>query len=71
MAKNASHKSKDNDGWTPLHHAASEGQTDIVNCLLENGASKFEMDKNGKTALNLAEEKGHSEIVKLLARTEN
>ena len=56
----------DKDGWTPIHHAANNGQTDIVKVLVNltdnpNATSSFVSPPNHMAALN-----GHSEIVKIL-----
>ena len=53
-----------------LHSAVVAGNLDIVKLLIENGAGlslKVSDGKmKGKSALDLAEENGHDEIVKLL-----
>lgn len=58
-------------GWTPLLEAivlndGGETQQAIVRLLLEHGASPHMTDKYGKTPLELAREKGFSEIAELL-----
>ena len=53
-------------GWTPLTHASSEGLFYIVRCLLNAGADVNVPNKDGKPALLLAADKGHTEIVKML-----
>jgi ankyrin repeat protein len=68
--------SKNNDGWSPLCAAAYAGYVPIVTLLLKNGAtidqaltadSKDDtLIKKGDTALQIAEKKGHVEVVKLL-----
>jgi pectate lyase len=55
-------------GWTPLHHAARRGNRDMVELLITKGADVNAKLRNGKTALSLAKEKGHTEIVELLRR---
>jgi ankyrin repeat protein len=58
---------KANDGSTALMLAASSGGSDLARALLSKGAdvtAKFR--KSGKTALDLAKERGHTEIVALL-----
>ena len=55
------------NGNTPLHVAALNGYTDIVRLLLEQpGIDTTRTNNEGKTALDLAREKGHSEISQLL-----
>ncbi|KAF2746455.1 putative proteasome regulatory particle subunit [Sporormia fimetaria CBS 119925] len=44
----------DSDGWTPLHHAVSEGHGDAALVLLLAGAEFEKEDKEGKRALELA-----------------
>lgn len=54
------------DGCTPLHEAAISGRVEIVQALLEGGASIDVKTKTGKTALCLAARKGHKDCIKLL-----
>ncbi|MBO4674853.1 MAG: ankyrin repeat domain-containing protein, partial [Elusimicrobiaceae bacterium] len=55
------------NGNTPLHVAALNGQTEIVRFLLEQpGIDKTIKNKDGKTAFDLAQEKGFAEIAGLL-----
>jgi len=58
-------------GWTPLLEAivlndGGEKQQQIVKLLLENGANPHMTDKYGKKPLELAKEKGYTEIAALL-----
>ena len=58
-------------GWTPLLEAivlndGGSTQQAIVALLLEHGASPHMTDKYGRTPLELAREKGFSEIARLL-----
>lgn len=58
-------------GWTPLLEAIvlNDGgakQQEIVKLLLDHGANPHMTDKYGKTPLELAREKGFSEIADLL-----
>jgi len=58
---------KANDGSTALMLAASSGGSDLARALLSRGADvtpKFR--ESGKTALDLAKERGHTEIVDFL-----
>jgi ankyrin repeat protein len=49
---------KDNDrGWTPLHHAASIGATNMVVLLLSNGADVDAQSGGGHSPLSLASSK--------------
>ena len=55
------------NGNTPLHVAALNGQTEIVRLLLEQpGIDKTVKNNNGQTAADLAQEKGFAEIAGLL-----
>ncbi len=54
---------------TPLHLAASSGNNDIIKLMEEKSGDKFlikSTDKNGKTPLDIAKEKGFGETVALL-----
>jgi ankyrin repeat protein len=53
---------------SPLRSAAWCGHLDVVRVLLEYGAdASIPNPENGKTALDFARERGHAEIVTLLA----
>ncbi|GCB73900.1 hypothetical protein scyTo_0002982 [Scyliorhinus torazame] len=56
----------DNSGYTPLHHAALNGQKEVVEMLLKNEASTNIADNKGCYPLHLAAWKGDSHIVRLL-----
>ena len=49
--------------------SASEGRTDTVKFLLEKNADSSLLDLLERTALNIALERGHMDIVKLLKKT--
>lgn len=53
-------------GWTPLIWAIYGGHAEIVKILLDQGASTRAKTKKGFTALKLAQEEGHTQIVDLL-----
>ena len=46
--------------------AASNGRVEVVKLLLDQGGDKSIKDSHGKTPLQLAEQNGHEECVKLL-----
>ncbi|XP_031973260.1 ankyrin-3-like isoform X1 [Corvus moneduloides] len=59
---------KDMDGCTPLHYATMKGNIDIVKILLASEKNKNIDDRNiwRKTALHIAAEYGHGEVINLL-----
>lgn len=52
--------------WTPLFHAASEGQFECLRTLLNNGADPMAIDEKGLTATYYATWEGHLECMDLL-----
>jgi ankyrin repeat protein len=58
--------SKDFDGNTPLHLAASNGHTDVAQLLFTNGAEINAQDNIGMTPLDMAAFAGHNDMVELL-----
>jgi ankyrin repeat protein len=55
------------EGWyTPLVFAVALGQTDVVPLLLKHGADRTVCSPEGRTLCDIAEEKGHQNIVDLL-----
>lgn len=52
--------------YTPLHQAAQQGHTQIVNLLLENKAEPNAETKDGKTALSIAQRLGYISVVETL-----
>jgi ankyrin repeat protein len=55
-------------GWVPIHAAAQNGDRAMVEMLLEHGADASLANDAGKTAADVAREKGHAEIAALLER---
>jgi len=51
LSHDADINAKDNEGQTPLHYAARQGQIQAVEWLLKHGADVNPRDKNGKTPL--------------------
>ena len=64
--RNAEIEARDEDGGTPLHHAAEGGHEAIVRYLLENRAQNDPSDKWSNTPMHLAAEGGHKGVVHLL-----
>ncbi|KAF5125128.1 Ankyrin repeat domain-containing protein 50 [Metarhizium anisopliae] len=58
----------DDEGKTPLILAVIEGDESLVSLLLQKGASCTIKDKDGRTPLSWAEEKGYGTIVQMLKR---
>ena len=57
---------RNEDGGTPLHYAAMNGNPEVVERLLELGADINAKDNDGYTPLHWASRRGHAEAVKLL-----
>ena len=58
--------SKDEKGWTFLHHQALAGSTATVRVLLECGADLNARTNHGMTPLQLAKSLGWDKVIKLL-----
>ena len=54
---------RDNDGNTVIHHAAREGDTEMVQMLLDAGGHAEDCNKSGLQPLQLAVSGGHTETV--------
>lgn len=58
-----------NDGWMPLHLAAKAGSYDAVCSLIHAGVDVNNTDRfYGRTALHIAVEGGHTNIVEYLLK---
>jgi uncharacterized protein len=55
-------------GWVPIHAAAQNGDLGMVELLLGHGADPTLANDAGKTAADVAREKGHEEIAALLEK---
>ena len=63
----ADSEAKDDDGGTPLHHAAAlNGNPAEVQALLDAGADAEAKDDIGRTHLDIARAEGNSAIIGLL-----
>ncbi|CAI9096506.1 OLC1v1032671C5 [Oldenlandia corymbosa var. corymbosa] len=58
--------SVDEEGWGPLHSAASSGNLEIVEVLLDTGADVNLKNNGGRTAIHYAASKGWLKIAELL-----
>lgn len=56
-------------GFTALQQACVDGNLELANFLLERGADLSLVDSDGRTALHLASEQGHLDIVSLLVNS--
>jgi ankyrin repeat protein len=59
------------DGMTALHHASALGLHEIVQTLLDSGASVSQKNSQGLTPLTVAILTGKTEVVKVLANSKN
>jgi ankyrin repeat protein len=55
-------------GYSPLFEAAANGKLEIVKMLVEHGADANAVTNDGKTALQIAEERNHPEVAEFLRR---
>ncbi len=55
-----------NEGWLPLIWAVEEDHPEAVVVLIDNGADVGAKNKNGKTVMNIAQDEGKEELIKLL-----
>ena len=58
-------------GFTPLHSAAYFGRLDAARVLIENGADRSVRDGEGRTPLDIANEREKQELVQLLSGTDS
>ena len=56
----------DNNNSTALYIAAEEGQIEVLQFLVEQGADKDKADNNGVTALMISASKGHLDCLRYL-----
>jgi ankyrin repeat protein len=53
-------------GYTPLHSAAANGNTELVHALLNSGADRNRRSADGLTASAFARQRGHKQIAGIL-----
>ena len=56
----------DDNGWTPLHSAASTGHYDVCRVILDHVGYKNPRDNLGNTPLHAAALQGHVEVYELI-----
>jgi ankyrin repeat protein len=66
LAEGTDIATQDFEGRTPLHMAALNGHTLLVDLLISEGADVASRDKTGQTPLHLAAAEGHERVVELL-----
>ena len=59
---------ENDDKQTPLHLAAFYGNVDAVKMLLQYNAKLDPVDKNNKTAQQLARDRGHNDVAEILTK---
>ncbi len=67
LVKGSDPNTRDANGGTALHWAASRGNAEIARLLLDAGADPAATDGDGNTPLQIAEKKGRQKLVALLA----
>jgi ankyrin repeat protein len=45
---------RDNNGYTPLHHAASRGDNEMIQYLVAHGADVKAVSRTGRTVVDMA-----------------
>ena len=66
IARGANVNCRGEQGGTPLHEAAGNGQIEFAKLLLDHGANVNAKDDNGKTPLTIALEEKQTEMAKFL-----
>ena len=57
---------RDDHGATALHHAAANGNREMINLLIEAGADPASLDASGRSALAYALDRGHEDLRSVL-----
>jgi ankyrin repeat protein len=66
LASGAPPNARQHGGWTALHEAAQIGDIEMMRDLLSHGADSSARNDDGKTSADMAEAKGHKEVLKML-----
>jgi ankyrin repeat protein len=66
LAQGAQPNERDEDGRTPLIHAAIDNQLEVAKLLLDSGADVDAQDESGNSALHYAAQEYHVEMASLL-----
>ncbi|HEX7528916.1 MAG TPA: ankyrin repeat domain-containing protein, partial [Thermoanaerobaculia bacterium] len=66
LEKGADPNATQQSGWTALHNAASQGNLEVVRLLRSNGADLSARTDDGKSAADLAAERGHAALAESL-----
>jgi len=45
---------RDNDGFTPMHHAAARGDNEMIHYLLSKGGDPLAVSRRGQTTVDMA-----------------
>jgi len=61
----------DDQGWTPLNHAAGKGDLAMVKFLVERGGDVFKVGRDNRTPYMIALAAGRVEVVKYLREVED
>lgn len=56
-------RTEDQENWTAVMMAASEGQLEVLKVLMANGDDLKMVDIDGESVLYFAKANGHSEVV--------
>lgn len=71
MTQNLDLNEKDDQGYTPLHHALMNGHFDVARLLVKSGANVMEKDKYGRTSLYLSAKRNNRQFVEELLHNIN
>jgi uncharacterized protein len=66
VSKTSDHTGMNN--FSPLQAAAADGRLDVVELLLAHGANPQAKDYKGRSSIEIAESRGHADIVNLLRK---